>query len=443
MRTVKKTIFTLNVDGYAPESTALTYPLIEAYAEKIGADFHIISERKFPEWPVTYEKLQIYQLAQEMENDWNIYIDSDALVHPDTQDLTLLIPRDTIAHFGSDHAPTRWRSDRFFQRDGRNFGTGNWLTVASNLCVDLWRPLDDLTPAQAIDNIFPTVSEKRSGVITRDHLIDDYTLSRNIARFGLKATTFKEIFIEMGHVEEKDANGVVTKAAGGGFFYHHYLYPTDQKVIIMRNVIKHWGIVEIMGYDFPETPVDKAERIKGWMTRKELEWLYEKSKTMKSVVGIGNFLGRSTYVLASGCNGGEGKVYAVDPFVFGGDWSKFCNPNIGYKAGDDFMGDFLRNVGHFPNLVVVKKTSLEAAAMDVIPAEVDMVFIDGDHDYKAVMCDLATWAPRAKKLICGHDFNDPMYPGVKQAVYEYFGAEFVTPGPDGLWAAYSDDERKE
>jgi len=70
-----------------------------------------------------------------------------------------------------------------------------------------------------------------------------------------------------------------------------------------------------------------------------------------------------------------------------------------------------------------------------------MVFIDGDHDYKAVMCDLATWAPRTKKLICGHDFNDPMYPGVKQAVYEYFGAEFVTPGPDGLWAAYSDDKQ--
>lgn len=72
MRRDKKTVFTLNVDGYAPEITALTYPLIEAYAEKIGADFHIISERKFPEWPVTYEKLQIFELAREMGNDWNI-----------------------------------------------------------------------------------------------------------------------------------------------------------------------------------------------------------------------------------------------------------------------------------------------------------------------------------------------------------------------------------
>ena len=433
MRTVKKTIFTLNVDGYAPEITALTYPLIEAYAEKIGADFHIIKERKFPEWPVTYEKLQIYQLAQEMENDWNIYIDSDALVHPDTQDLTLLIPRDTVAHFGKDHAPTRWRSDRFFQRDGRNFGTGNWLTVASDLCIDIWRPLDDLTPEQAIDNIFPTVFEKRSGIITRDHLIDDYTLSRNIAKFGIKATTFKEIFIEMGHVEVKDDQGKVTKVAGGGFFYHHYLYPTAQKVVAMRNVIRHWGIVEIMGYDFPETPVDKAERIQGWMTRPELEWLYEKAKEMQSVVEIGAFKGRSTFVLASACNGDSGKVYVVDPFTFGGDWSKFCSPDLGLKDGEDFMPEFLKNVGHFPHLTVIKKPSVEGAHHELMPAEVDMVFIDGDHSYEGLTADLKAWDPKTKKLLCGHDLDDPMYPGVRQALQAAYGADRIGKGPGQIW----------
>ena len=428
---VKKTVFTLNVDGYAPEITALTYPLIEAYAEKIGADFHIIGERKFPEWPITYEKLQIYELAQAQGNDWNIYIDSDTLVHPDTQDLTLLLPQDTVAHFGRDHAPTRWRTDRFFQRDGRNFGSGNWLTVASDLCVDLWRPLDDLTPEQAIDNIFPTVSEKRSGVVSRDHLIDDYALSRNIAKYGLKATTFKEIFTKMGHVEVKDAQGNVIQPAGGGYFYHHYLYPIDQKVIDIKRVLKYWGIVEIMGYAFPETPVDKAEQIKGWMTRPELEWLYEKAKTMKDVVAIGNFVGRSTFVLCSGCNG---KVYAIDPFVFGGDWSKYVNPAIGYKAGDDFFPDFLKNVGHFPNLTAIKKTSVEAAALEVIPPKVDMVFIDGDHAEEAFTEDLKAWTHRANKLLCGHDLDDPLYPGVRQALQAFFGADRIVKEPGSLWS---------
>ena len=426
----KKTIFTLNVDGYAPEITALTYPLIEAYAKKIGADFHIINEQKFPEWPVTYEKLQIYQLAQEMGNEWNIYIDSDALIHPDTQDLTLLLPRDTIAHFGNDHAPTRWRSDRFFQRDGRNFGSGNWLTVASNLCIDLWKPLDDLTPEEAIANIHPTVFERRSGVVNRAHLIDDYVLSRNIAKFGLKATTFREIFTEMGHVEVKDAQGRVTQNAGGHFFYHHYLFPTDQKVVEMKKVIRQWGIYEIMGYDFPLTPVDQAEQIQGWMTRPELEWLYEKAQGMDFVLSVGNFLGRSTSVL---CAGTPGKVYAVDPFVFSGDWAKYVNPNIGLRPGEDFKGKFLSNVGHFQNLMTLQKTSMEAADDPAIPAEVDMAFFDDDHSREALLENLEAWAHRTRKLICGHDFTDPMYPGVKQAVYEFFGVDRVKQGPDSIW----------
>ena len=433
---VKKTVFTLNIDGYASEITALTYPLIEAYARKIGADFHIISERKFPEWPLTYEKLQIYELAQQMENDWNIYIDSDALVHPDTPDLTTLLPRDTVAHFGKDLAPVRWKIDRFFKRDGRNIGSGNWLAVASDLCIDLWKPLDDLTPQEAIANISPTVAELRSGVINKAHLIDDYTLSRNIAKYGLKCKIFRELFEELGYKEIKDANGQIVQPAGGSFFYHHYLFATPQKVATLKQVIKNWGIVEIMGYDFPETPVDKAEKIQGWMTRPELEWLWEKSKTMKSVVGIGNLLGRSTYVLASGCNGGEGKVYAVDPFVFEGNWTKGLNTSL--KPGDDFLPEFLKNCGQFKNLTVIKKTSVEAAALDVIPSKLDMVFLDGDHSYEAVMADLKTWAPRATKLLCGHDLTDPNYPGVRQAVYEYFGADAIVSGPDSLWSVNMD-----
>src|SRR5271168_5376308 len=72
---VKKTIYTLNVGGYAPEICALTYPLLQAYARKIGADFHVIRDRKFPDWPVVYEKLQIHVLGKEHGDDWNIYID--------------------------------------------------------------------------------------------------------------------------------------------------------------------------------------------------------------------------------------------------------------------------------------------------------------------------------------------------------------------------------
>jgi hypothetical protein len=225
---LKKTIFTLNVNGYAPEITELTYPLIKHYAAKVGADFHVIKERKWPQAAPVYEKLQIYELAQEMGNDWNIFIDSDTLIHPDFPDMTNHLHKDTVAHNGRDLADIRWRYDRYFYRDGRNIGSCNWFAVASDWCIDLWHPLDDLTLEEAYANIFTTVQETNT-VITPDHLIDDYTLSRNIAKYGLKFTTFKEILKGLAI----DQNF---------WLWHQYTMPIEQKVVEMKKVLKQWQL---------------------------------------------------------------------------------------------------------------------------------------------------------------------------------------------------------
>jgi hypothetical protein len=227
---MKKTIFTLNVDGYAPEITELTYPLLRYYANKIGADFYIIDKRKFKEWPVTYEKLQIYELGQAMKNDWNIYIDSDAVIHPETPDWSLYLNKDTVCHNGSDMANIRWRYDKYFWRDGRNIGSCNWFTLGSDWCIDLWKPLD-ISPKEAVSNIFPTVDEL-STVITADHLIDDYTLSRNIAKYGLQ---FKSI-IEL----KQDL-----KMEQGNFHWHQYTNTTQEKVGLIKDLLLNgWKIPE-------------------------------------------------------------------------------------------------------------------------------------------------------------------------------------------------------
>lgn len=47
----EKVLFTLNIDNYAPAITELTYPLLYSYADKIHADFHVIRQRRFPDWP--------------------------------------------------------------------------------------------------------------------------------------------------------------------------------------------------------------------------------------------------------------------------------------------------------------------------------------------------------------------------------------------------------
>jgi len=227
-KTLKKTIFTLNIDNYVPEITEITYPFIQHYAERIGANFHVISDRKFPEYPISYEKFQIYELAQEMGNDWNIYFDSDALIHPETIDFTLHVQKDTVLHNDKDMANVRWKYDRFFYRDGRNIGSCNWFAIASDWCIELWKPLDDLAVGDAVRNIYPTVPETDVG-INSDHLIDDYVVSRNIAKYGLKFYSCRDLLAKLN-------------LPLANFLFHQYTFSTEEKIRQLKEVIVTWGL---------------------------------------------------------------------------------------------------------------------------------------------------------------------------------------------------------
>jgi hypothetical protein len=223
---MKKTVYTLNVDGYAPEITDLTYPWLRQYASKIGASFHVIDSRCWPDFAPVYEKLQIGRLARERGDDWSIYIDSDALVHPDMFDVTDHLTPDTVAHNGADMAGNRWRYDDYFRRDGRHIGSCNWFTVASRLCLDLWAELD-IPYDEAVSNIFPIRAELAAG-LSPDHLIDDYILSRNIARYGLKFATVTSILAARGDP--------------GNYLWHQYTITVPEKVAGLKAVMTAWGL---------------------------------------------------------------------------------------------------------------------------------------------------------------------------------------------------------
>ena len=295
---MSKCLWTLNIGNFAPSITEITYPLMRHYARKIGAEFRVITERKFPaEFPIPYEKLQINELGRDYE--WNIFLDADTLVHPQCIDFTEYMTRDTVAHNGQDFASVRWTYDKYFRRDGRNIGSCNWLAIASNWCLDLWKPLDDLTMQEAVNNITITVSESRCGVIDRHHLLDDYTLSRNIAKFGLKHTTCRDIFNRLFGTPDVAS------------FWHAYTLPIADKTKQMHRVVKRicdaqgnpngWGIRDILknlivaeGNEPPawldesadEGPIDGNTRESAWkrmvtMTAEEANKYCEKRQQEK------------------------------------------------------------------------------------------------------------------------------------------------------------------
>lgn len=221
---MKKTLWTLDID-YPKEITRFTHAHMSRYADKIGADFRIITKRRFPEWPVVYEKLQLFDLCDE-KCDWNIFVDADALIHPDLFDVTEHLQKDTVLFYSTDIASLRFKSDDYFRRDGRSIAPGNWFTVASNWCLDLWRPLDDLSFLDAMARIAPRDFELKAGVVAHG-LIDDFVLARNIAKYGLKVDTFVEM--------QKRLNAGGQAQDPDYFFYHNHLAPIEVRAAEIRS----------------------------------------------------------------------------------------------------------------------------------------------------------------------------------------------------------------
>jgi hypothetical protein len=267
---MKKTLYTMNIDNYAPGIRAITYPLLKHFARKCGAEFYEITERKWPDWPIPYETFQIYDLMLERHDDWAIWIDADALVNPETPDWTDYIPTNTCAQNGHDPAPIRWQYDEYFRRDGRHISSCNWHAAVPYDCRDFFRPLDDLTLDQALERISATIPEVK-GTCQAPHLISDYTVSRNIARFGLRYMNFVDI--------EKQ----IFPAGGTEFYWHGYTIPDAEKIDQMLICLNRWlgGLgryqKHFMGWD-DETSYRMQRRLSVARARAEMKTFYEETK---------------------------------------------------------------------------------------------------------------------------------------------------------------------
>lgn len=135
---------------------------------------------------------------------------------------------------------------------------------------------------------------------------------------------------------------------------------------------------------------ESANRIEGWLSDSEGEFLYKSARGVSGrgvIVEIGSWKGKSTVWLAKGAKAGSNtKIYAIDPHTGGSEHR---------KHGDVWTFDQLREnlemAGVDEIVVPVVKTSEEAAKGWDKPVE--FIFIDGAHEYELVKLDFQLWFP--------------------------------------------------
>ena len=117
-----------------------------------------------------------------------------------------------------------------------------------------------------------------------------------------------------------------------------------------------------------------------------------------TVVEVGSYLGASTAFLGFAAMRNEGQVHAVDPWT---------NDAMGVEGQRNTWGEFRANTRTFEHYITPHRgTSADVLARDgAIPC--DMLFIDGDHAYEAVVTDLRGWLPSLKPngVLAMHDID--------------------------------------
>lgn len=167
-----KCVYTVAIDNWQPELCAITIPNLKRYAQRIGADFKVISQAKFDGYPPNYERLQVHELGKEYL--WNIVFDADIILHKDFEDPTTLMDKSSVGSLWMMDAKYYFTWNKYFERDGRNIGIADYFVVSSWYTHDIWTPLDmDYETAQKF-----CLREPRQ--------VSEYCLSLNVSKFGLK-----------------------------------------------------------------------------------------------------------------------------------------------------------------------------------------------------------------------------------------------------------------
>jgi hypothetical protein len=200
---MKKLLITLNINDYDKEITGLTFPYMKEYAQNIGADFHIIKQRKFSNFPLMLEEFQMYKFAEIY--DWIIFLDADCLINPKGVDLTTLVEEDRVL-IAKYNSPTHhFYPENVEGNYNLQYYAPFFFLVFHKNCRDCVKPYENPYDYYEYINLNSTHPEMEMYMNMRTHLseeeikgtlIDEFLLTLNLHRYNIKTASLQEDFPE-------------------------------------------------------------------------------------------------------------------------------------------------------------------------------------------------------------------------------------------------------
>lgn len=95
-------------------------------------------------------------------------------------------------------------------------------------------------------------------------------------------------------------------------------------------------------------------------------------------------------------------LMSIDPYIVG--YEDVRARKIGIDKQEKFYQGAKELLGNY-NCSLIRKESLDAVR-DIPYESLDFVYIDGNHQFDYVMCDIIEWAKRVRKggIVAGHDY---------------------------------------
>ena len=110
------------------------------------------------------------------------------------------------------------------------------------------------------------------------------------------------------------------------------------------------------------------------------------------------------------------KLYLVDPYIAYADSDEHVIPSSAARRAKKLVQE---RFATFKEVEFIFSTSEEAASQ--IPNDVDIVYIDGNHEYEFVRKDFSLYFEKVRLhgVIGGHDYGDVNFKDVKRAVDQF------------------------